>query len=100
VNITAICAYAMENTAYFMITVDSNAKAKKALAPLSAAIEERDMVEAEMPNKPGELRKVAIKIAGAGIDIEYMYGTAGKGKTATCVFKTVDDQKTKKVIKK
>ncbi len=100
VNITAICAYAMENSAYFMLTVDSNARAKKALAPLSAAIEERDVVEVEMPNKPGELRKVAARIAGAGIDIKYMYGTAGKGKTATCVFKTADDQKTIKVIKK
>ena len=100
VNITAICAYAMEDSAYFMLTVDSNAKAKKALAPLSAAIEERDVVEVEMTNKPGELRKVATRIAGAGIDIEYMYGTAGKGKTATCVFKTADDQKTIKVIKK
>ena len=39
VNITAICAYAMENTAYFMLTSDSNAKAKKALAPLGFGID-------------------------------------------------------------
>jgi hypothetical protein len=100
VNITALCAYAMENSAYFMLTANSNAKAKKALAPLGAAIEERDVVEVEMPNKPGELQKVATRIADAGIDIEYMYATAGKGKTATCVFKTADDQKTIKVIRK
>jgi len=29
VNISAICAYAMENTAYFMMTTESNAKAKR-----------------------------------------------------------------------
>jgi hypothetical protein len=58
------------------------------------------VVEVEMPNKPGELQKVAKKIAEAGIDIEYMYGTAGKGKTPTCVFKTPDDQKAIRVINK
>ena len=99
VNITAICAYAMENSATFMLTTDSNAKAKKALAPLGVTIEEKDVVAVEVPNKPGELQKVAKKIADGGIDIEYMYATAGKGKTATCVFKTADDSKTVKVIK-
>jgi hypothetical protein len=100
VNITAICAYAMENSAFFMLTVDSNAKAKKALASLGVGIEERDMVEVEMLNKPGELQRVAKKIADAGIDIEYMYATAGKGKTPTCIFKTSDDQKMIKIIRK
>ena len=100
VNITGICAYPMENNAYFMLTVDSNAKAKKALASLGVAIEEKDMVEVEMANKPGELQKVAKKIADAGIDIDYMYATAGKGKTPTCIFKTSDDQKVIKIINK
>jgi len=100
VNITGICAYAMENSAYFMLTVDSSAKAKKALALLGVGIEERDVVEVEMANKPGELQKVAKKIADSGINIEYMYGTAGKGKTPTCVFKTADDPKAIRVINK
>jgi len=81
-----------------MLTADSTAKAKKGLAPLGVAIEERDVVEVEVPNKPGELQKVAKKIADESIDIEYMYATAGKGKTATCVFKTADDQKMIKII--
>jgi hypothetical protein len=65
---------------------------------LGVGIEERDVVEVEMPNKPGELQKVAKKIADAGINIEYMYGTAGKGKTPTCVFRTADDPKAIRVI--
>lgn len=98
-NITAICAYGMENSAYFMLTTDSNAKAKKALAPLGMGIEEKDVLQVEMPNKPGELQKVAKKIADAGIDIQYAYATAGGGKT-TCVFKSADDQKAIKAINK
>ena len=100
VNITAICAYAMENTAYFMLTTDGHAKAKKALASLGVAIGEQDVIEVEMPNKPGELQKVAKKIADAGIDIEYMYGTAKAGRTAPCIFKTAADGKAIKVINK
>ena len=100
VNITSICAYAMEKSAYFMLTTDGNAKAKKALAPLGVGIEEKDVVEVELPNKSGELEKVAKRMADAGIDIEYMYGTAGVGKTAPCVFKTADDKKTIKVLNK
>jgi hypothetical protein len=53
-----------------------------------------------MANKPGELQKIAKKIADAGIDIEYMYATAGAGKTAACVFKTGDDKKAIQVINK
>ena len=100
VNITSICAYAMENKAFFMLTTDSNAKAKKALAPLGVRIEEKDVVEVEIPNKSGELQKGAKRIADAGINIEYMYGTAGGGKAPTCVFKTADDKKAIKVINK
>ena len=100
VNITAICAYGMENTAYFMLTTGSNAKAKKALASLGVGMEEKDVVEVEMLNKAGELQKVAKRIADAGIEIEYMYAAAGAGKTAICVFKTADDKKAIKVINK
>jgi len=100
VNITAICAYGMGNTAYFMLTADSNAKAKKALSPLGIKIEEKDVVEVEVPDKPGELQKIARKIADAGIDIEYMYATASSSKKETCIFMTADNQKTVKVVNK
>src|SRR4030042_3663026 len=97
VNINAICAYEMEDKAYFMLSTDSNTKAKKALAPLGIEIKEEDVVAVEMPNKVAELQKVAKRIAGAGINIIYMYGTAGTSKSSICVFKTADDKKAIKV---
>ncbi len=100
VNITAICAYEMENEAEFMLITQSNKKVKKALSPLKVKIEEEDIITVEMPNKVGELQKVAKKISGAGIDINYMYGTAGADKSSICVFKTSDDKKAIKVINK
>jgi hypothetical protein len=100
VNITALCAYAMENKAYFMLLTESNAKAKKALSPMGGEIEEEDVISVDLPNKIGALQNVAEKIADAGIDIYYMYGTAGTGKSSICVFKTADDTKAIKVINK
>jgi hypothetical protein len=100
VNITAICAYAMENKAYFMLNIDSTAKAKKALAGLGLTLKEEDVVGVEMLNRPGELYKVAKRIADAGINIVYMYGTAGPGRSSTCIFKTSDDKKVINLINK
>jgi hypothetical protein len=100
VNINAICAYEMGDRAYFMMTTDSSAKAKKALATLGVEIQEKDVIAVEMPNKVGELQRVAKKISDAWIDIDYMYGTAGTGKTSICIFKTADDAKAIKVLNK
>lgn len=100
VNITAICAYEMGETAYFVMNVDSNAKAKKALSGIGADVKEEDVVVVEMPNKVGELEKVAKRIAEAGINIEYVYGTTSTGKTSACIFKTADNRKTIRVINK
>lgn len=100
VNISNICAYNMQGEANFMLTADSNAKARKALAPLGVEIKEYDVFVVEMPNKPGELQKVAKKIADAGINIIYMYGTTGSGRSVTGVFTTSDDAKAVKLINK
>jgi len=100
VDISAICAYAMDNSAFFMLNTDSSAKARKAVASLGVAVEEEDVVAVEMPNKVGELQKVARKIAEAGVNIGYMYGTAASGKTSICIFKTSDDKRAIRVINK
>ncbi len=100
VNITAVCAYAMDDTAHFEMTTDSNAKAKKALGGLGLKVEEQDIISVEMPNKVGELRKVAKILADAGINISYTYGTTSAGKAATCLFSTSDDKKAIRLINK
>lgn len=100
VNITAICAYAWDDTAYFDMTTDSNPKAKNALKKLAVDLEEEDVIVVEMPNKVGELDKVARAIADAGINISYMYGTTSGGKTSTGLFSTSDNNKAIKLINK
>jgi hypothetical protein len=100
VSITAICAYGMGKKAYVMLLTENNTKAKKALGSVKVKVEEEDVVSVEMPHKVGELQKVAKRIADAGIDIIYMYGTAVAGKFSICVFKTENDNKAIKAINK
>ncbi len=101
VNINAVCAYGMQNEATFMLTADSIAKAKKALAPLGVVeLKENEVFAVEMTNKPGELQKVAKKLADAGINIIYTYGTTTAGRSATCIFATSDDAQAIKLINK
>jgi hypothetical protein len=100
VNVSAICAYAWDDTAYFDMTTDSNAKAKKALRDLKVEFEEEDVISVEMQNKVGELQKVAKFIADAGINIAYMYGTTSTGRASTCIFSTSDNGKAMRLINK
>ena len=99
VNIKAICAYSMGKKGYFMLVTSNNTKAKRALAKLKIKTSSEDVIAAEMSNQVGQLKKTTARISDAGIDIEYMYGTAGTGKAAICIFKTANDNKAIKVIR-
>jgi hypothetical protein len=100
VNIEALCAYEMAGTAYFMLTIAEPAKGKKALATLGGKITVDDVITVEIPNKTGAIEKVARKIADVGIDVVYIYGTAGGCRNPLCVIKTADDKKALKALNK
>ena len=100
VNVTAMCAYGMDDQAHFLMLTDSNAKAKKALSKLEGEVTEEEVVLVEMPDKPGELKKVADRLAAADINIWYVYGTAGSKTKSLCVMETGDNRKAVSVINK
>jgi len=100
VNITSLCAYHMNDIAHFMMLTDNNAKAKRVLKKMDMQAKYEPVVVIEMPNKVGELEKVSAILAEAGIDIHYIYGTAGAKRSTFCVLKTDKDTKAVKVINK
>jgi hypothetical protein len=100
VNITGLCAYQMNKRAYFMMITDNNPKAKRALKKIKTTAKEEPVILVEMPNKVGEIEKVSAMMSEAGIDIKYMYGTAGSKRSTFCVVKTDKDAKAIKVINK
>ena len=102
VNILAGTGYSASGArrmATFTLIVDNLAKAEKALEKIGADdLQDSSIIMVETANKVGALEKISKIIAEAGINIYYFYSTTSSGKTATCVFKTADDQKTIKVL--
>ena len=99
INIEALCAYGRGEEGVFMIVTDNNAKAKKILTQMGAEVKVEEVIAVEMANKPGQLQQVARKASGADVDINYVYVSPAKGKM-TVVFKTADDRKILKALKK
>jgi hypothetical protein len=99
INIEAICAYEMGEQGFFMLMTDNHLKTKKILSHMGAEVSVDDVISVELPNKIGELQKVAKKISDAGIDIGYIYGSPVKGKM-TLILKTANDKKALKVLNK
>jgi len=92
VNITAVSAYEREGEGKFLLVTSDSAKAVQALAAMGAQTTEKTVVSADMPNRPGALEEAARKIADAGINIDYIYGTTNAD-SATLILKTDDDAK-------
>jgi hypothetical protein len=99
INIEAICAYEMEDEGCFMLITSNTAKTKKILLNMGAEVETDDVIMVEMPNKPGQIHRVAKKISDAGIDVHYVYGSPARGKM-TIIFKTADDRKAIRLLNK
>ena len=92
VNIEALCAYE-RGYGHFMMVTDNNARAKKVISGMGADVHVEDVIILQLPNRVGQLEKVSKRIADNGIDIHFIYGSPGQGKTAVLVLKTGNDKK-------
>jgi len=100
VNIEAICAYGMEDKAYFMIITDNNAKAIESVKNVSLEISEKSVIKASLENKAGALKDMCKTLADSGININYIYGTTDKtGSSASVIFSSENDSKAVEVLK-
>jgi len=54
-------------------------KAARIIDGMRLPVLEREVLLMEMPNKPGELARIAEKLAEAGINLEYAYCTSSGG---------------------
>ena len=99
VNLKSICCYCMGSQATFMFMVDRHATAKKALRKAGYKVSDRPIILVELSNRPGELSRAAAKVSAVGVDIDYVYATAAS-RTVTAVFKTRNDTKALKALKR
>ncbi len=90
VNVRAANAWVEGDQGIIRVVADKLPAARKALAKGGWAVEEEEVLEAELPDKPGSLARIATALGQAGIDIRHLYvGTAGARKAT--VFLGVSD---------
>jgi hypothetical protein len=99
VNIKAIASERAANRPMVKIVTDDEATTKSALARTGIAYDIREMIAVKMADKPGELGKVARRLAKAMINVDSIY-ILGKEGTSTDIAFTVDNtQKALDVLK-
>lgn len=92
VNIIGVCAYEMEGAGDFMLVVSDAMRAKAALEAYGAEVSIDTAVTAELADRMGALAEASRRLADAGINVEFTFGSACGGDRATIVFKTSDDE--------
>lgn len=103
INILGVAGYAAEdNNAKIMMVTDDNLRTGDALKKAGyKSLKESEIVIVDLEDKPGALRIVTEKLAAAGIDIRYIYGTTcGGGCPAKIVLSTSDNEKAILAFKK
>jgi hypothetical protein len=93
VNIIALSASSMGKNARFLIVTENNQKAMAALKAKKFDVKEWDAISVTLSNQVGAARELAEKLAKAGIDLDYCYGSTGNGSEALLVFSTKDIKK-------
>jgi hypothetical protein len=75
INLIAMCAYSIDDTAALMFVTDDNNHAKSLLQEMHYKVEEEEVILLTLENHPGTLQRITDKISEAGIDLKLMYGS-------------------------
>lgn len=73
------------------LSVSDVDRAMKALQQGKYQVEVREVLRLNLDNKPGAFAFVASRLGAAGINIDYCYGTVGKGQKGAAVVVDVED---------
>ncbi|MDD5291597.1 MAG: hypothetical protein PHY46_00220 [Candidatus Omnitrophica bacterium] len=75
VNITAVCAYAVSDKAYFRIMASDNKRAKDALVKKGFKVEEKDVVTVMLEDRVGRAKELALQLKEGKVNLYCLYGT-------------------------
>lgn len=73
VNIRAVNAQGQGDYGVIRLVTEDEVTSKKALEKLGFRVSVSDIIVITMPDRPGELAKIARKLSNAGVDVECVY---------------------------
>lgn len=88
VNVLAIGAYDKGDAGEFLLITSNNKDASAALEPLGGTIDFVPVVVAEVANEPGELAKIARRLADHDVNIAQIHASTTGAPTAMVVLQT------------
>ena len=100
INIVAISVSDTIDHGVVRIVTDKNAKARAIMKKKKIPFSESPVISVKMSNAPGALAQASAKLAKAGINIEYLYGSTTKaGAPATIIMRVSDAAKAAKILR-
>jgi hypothetical protein len=90
INITAIMA-TQDTTAGIRLLATPTASARKVLDQLGIRYEEEEALAVRVTDRPGALGRVMRKLGGAGVNVEYAYGSIVKSSDRALIVVGVRD---------
>jgi hypothetical protein len=90
VNVRGVHAYAEQGRGVVCLVVDKLAAATKVLAGRGLQPEEEEVVEVQLPDKPGAMGEVAKTLGDAGINIKYVFVGTERGRKVTVYLAVAD----------
>jgi hypothetical protein len=73
VNIKAITAQGQGDYGVIRLVTEDEVTSKKALEKMGFKVSVSDILIVNLPDRPGEMAKVARKLSNAGVDVECVY---------------------------
>jgi hypothetical protein len=91
VNISAIACWGAGCGSPIHLQVSNPTKARKVLQDLGVRVTEEEVLRLTLPDKPGALGDLAVRLGAANINIEYAYASTPNGAKEADLILSVSD---------
>jgi hypothetical protein len=91
VNITGFSAWSTTGESPVHLLVNSPAKAKKALEGLGIRCTEEEVLRITLPDEPGKLGELGVRLGAANINVDYGYASVAEGGKKADIVLAVSD---------
>lgn len=93
-DLLAAVTWVDEGEAVMRFITDDNLRAMDTLRERELQPSEQEIVEVEVPHKPGMLRRITEILAAEGVELEHLYATAGeRERKCTVVLSTRNNER-------